>query len=106
MPRNEKNIQLDLNNPIFQESWFDLESAEAERVRAAFEKIHKLSWTDFYKSKGFKWEKIDSIPAPPGIDFVYSFRVTISVRGLAFREGNFLRVLLIQPDHDATYGKK
>ena len=54
MARNAKNVQLDLNNPIFQESWFALESAEAERVRAAFEKIHKLSWNDFYRSNGKK----------------------------------------------------
>jgi hypothetical protein len=106
MARNAKNIQLDLNNPIFQESWFALESAEAERVRAAFEKIHKLSWNDFYRSNGFKWEKVDSIPSPSGIDALYTFRVTSSVRGVGYREGNYLRVMYIQPDHDATYGKK
>lgn len=101
-----KNIQLDLNNPVFLESWFALETAEAERVRSALEKIHKLPWPKFYKSKGFKWEKVDSIPAPDGIDSLYTFRVTDSVRGVAYRDANYLRVLLIQPDHDATYGKK
>ena len=104
--RSAKNIQLDLNNPVFLESWFALETAEAERVRSAFEKIHKLPWSEFYKSKGFKREKVDSIPAPDGIDSLYTFRVTDSVRGVAYRDGNYLRVLLIQPDHDATYGKK
>ncbi|WP_408595598.1 hypothetical protein [Limnohabitans sp.] len=44
--------------------------------------------------------------APPGIDALYTFRVSKSPRGVGFRDGNFLRELLIQPDHDATYGKK
>ncbi len=104
--RSAKNVQLDLNDPFFLESWFALESAEAERVRAAFEKIHKLSWADLYKSKGLRWEKVESIPAPPHIDAFYTFRVTASVKGVAYRDGNFLRVMKIQPDHDATYGKK
>jgi hypothetical protein len=106
MVRSEKNIQLDLNNPIFQESWFNLEASEAERVRASFEKIHKLSWNDFYKINGYKWEKIESIPTPQGVDALYTFRITNSVRGVAYRDGNFMRVMYIQPDHDATYGKK
>ena len=83
-----------------------MESGEAERVRAAFERIHKLTWDMFYRSKGFKWEKVVSIPAPIGIDCLYTFRVTDSVRGVAYRENNFMRVIYIQPDHDAAYGKK
>jgi hypothetical protein len=106
MAQNVKNIQLDLNNPLFQESWFQLESHDAERVRSSFERVNKLSWSEFYKSKGFRWEKVESIPGPSGVDALYSFRITISVRAVAYREGNFMRVLYIQPDHDATYGKK
>jgi hypothetical protein len=106
MGRSVKNIQLDLNNPLFQESWFLLEPVEAERVRAALEKIHKLTWNEFYKSIGFKWEKVQSIKPPQGIDALYTFRVTISVRGVAYRDANYLRIMYIQPDHDATYGKK
>lgn len=106
MLRGAKNIQLDLNNPSFQESWFLLESSDAERVRAAFAKMRKLTWHDFYKANGFKWEKILSIPAPSGIDALYTFRVTDSMRGVAYRDGNFMRLMYIEPDHDATYGKK
>lgn len=106
MPRSVKYIQLDLNNPVFQESWFTLEPLEAERVRAALNKIHKLTWDVFHKYPGFKWEKIQSIRPPDGVDAVYTFRVTQSVRGVGFREGNYLRLLLIEPDHDAAYGKK
>ncbi len=71
-------------------------------MRSAFEKIHKLPWSEFYKSKGFKWEKVDSIPTPEGVDALYTFRVTDSVRGVAYRYGNHMRRVLIQPDQDAT----
>jgi hypothetical protein len=33
-------------------------------------------------------------------------RLTLSARGVGYRDGNFLRVLLVKADHDATYGKK
>jgi hypothetical protein len=55
--RGLKRVHLDVNDPFFLESWFALESAEAERVRAAFEKIHKLSWADLYKSKGLRGKR-------------------------------------------------
>ncbi len=106
MSSNAKHVQLDLNNPEFQKSWLTLETDEAERVRASFRKILQLSWNDLYRDKGLKWEKVQSLMAPPGIDALYTFRVSKSTRGVGFRDGNFLRVLLIQPDHDATYGKK
>lgn len=55
---------------------------------------------------GLKCEKIHSIPAPKGIDALYSFRVSKSIRGIGFRGAHFVRVLLIEPDHDAAYGRK
>lgn len=106
MLQNQKCIQLDLNNPVFLESWFQLQNIEAERVRSAFQKIHQLSWDSFYKLSGFKWEKIESLPAPLGVDCLYTFRVTKSVRCVAYRDGNFMRIMYVQPDHDAAYGKK
>jgi hypothetical protein len=109
MVRNAKPellVELDLNNPIFQSAWEELELTEQEKAFATFEKITQLTWNQVYRDKGLKWEKIHSIPAPKGIDALYSFRVSKSIRGIGFREDHFLRVLLIQPDHDATYGKK
>jgi hypothetical protein len=109
MVRNAKPellVELDLNSPIFQAAWGDLELIEQEKAFATFEKITQLTWNQVYRDKGLKWEKIHSIPAPKGIDVLYSFRVSKSIRGIGFREDHFLRVLLIQPDHDATYGRK
>lgn len=106
MPPSVKLVQLDLNNPEFQKSWFDLEADDAERVRNALKKILKLTWQDIYKDKGLHWEKIQSLPAPQGVDALYTFRLSKSARGVGYREGNFLRVLLVSTDHDGTYGKK
>ena len=109
MVRNAKPeplVELDLNGPIFQSAWEKLELTEQEKAFATFEKITQLTWNQVYRDKGLKLEKIHSIPAPNGIDTLYSFRVSKSIRGIGFREDHFLRVLLIQPDHDAAYGKK
>jgi len=43
---------------------------------------------------------------PAGIDAVYSLRISQSRRATAHRDGNFIRLLTIAPDHDATYGKQ
>ena len=109
MARNAKLealVELDLNSPVFQSAWEELELTEQEKAFATFEKITQLTWNQVYRDKGLKWEKIHSIPAPNGIDALYSFRVSKSIRGIGFREDYFLRILLIQPDHDAAYGKK
>jgi len=104
--RPELLVKLDLNSPTFQSTWNNLELIEQEKAITTFEKNTQLTWNQVYRDKGLKWEKIHSIKAPKGIDALYSFRVSKSIRGIGLREDHFLRVLLIQPDHDATYGKK
>ncbi len=106
MSQNEQLVKIDLNNPEFQRTWVELEADEAERVRATFKKILKLTWQELYRDKGLHWGKIHSMPAPKGIDSIYSFRLSKSARGVGYRDGNFLRVLLVNADHDGAYGKK
>ena len=109
MARNAKPeplVELDLNNPVFQSAWEELELTEQEKAFATFEKIAQLTWNQVYRDKGLKWEKIHSVQPPKGIEALYSFRVSKSIRGIGFREDHFLRVLLIEADHDAAYGKK
>lgn len=104
--RPELFIELDLNSPVFQSTWDDLELIEQEKAVATFEKIPQLTWNQAYRDKGLKWEKIHSIQPPKGVEALYSFRVSKSIRGIGFRQDHFLRVLWIEPDHDAAYGKK
>ena len=65
-----------------------------------------MTWSQVYADKGLKWEKIVSVAPPPGIATIYSSRITQARRAAAYRDGDFMRLLTIAPDQDATYGKK
>lgn len=103
---NESKVRLDLNNPVFQNAWLYLEKAERDRVTNTLCKLLQLTWQQVYRDSGLKWEKIWSVKPPAGIDALYSIRITQSRRATAYRDGDFMRFLTIEPDHDATYGKK
>jgi hypothetical protein len=99
-------VRLDLNNEVFQENWLSLDKTERNRVTDTLKKLRLQTWEQVYRDPGLKWEKIVSLKAPQGIDGVYSLRITQGRRATAYRDGDFMRLLTIQPDHDATYGKK
>jgi len=99
-------VKLDLNNPVFQRNLLELDKTERNRVLDTLKKLLKLDWEQVYRDPGLKWEKITSVRPPQGIDAIYSLRVTQARRATAFRDGEFVRFLTVQPDHDATYGKK
>ena len=106
MIKPEGCIRLDLNNPVFQEQLLTLQKAERHAALDTLNKIRQLTWNQLYRDPGIKWEKITSIKPPAGIDAVYSLRISSSRRATAHREGEYMRLLTIAPDHDATYGKK
>ena len=101
-----KNVQLDLNHETFQKNWLELDKSERDRITDTLRKLRQLSWDQMYRDQGLKWEKVSSIKSPQGIDAIYTLRITRSRRATAYRQGNFLRFLTIEPDHDAAYGKK
>jgi len=101
-----KRVQLDLNNEIFQKTWLELDKSERDRVTDTFRKLRQLTWEQVYRDQGLKWEKVSSIKPPQGVDAIYTVRVTKSRRATAYRHGNFMRFLTVEPDHDAAYGKK
>lgn len=106
MPKRNDPVKLDLNNPVFQRNWVALDKPEASRVLATVKKLLQLTWDQVYLDQGLKWEKITSVRPPRGIEPVYSLRITQARRAPAFRDGDYLRFLTIEGDHDATYGKK
>ena len=99
-------VKLDLNNEVFQMNLLALDKAERGRILDTLKKLLQLDWNQIYRDPGLKWEKISSVAAPAGIDAIYSLRITQSRRATAYRSGEFMRLLMIAPDHDATYGKK
>ena len=101
----KETIKLDLNNPVFQESWLKLNKNECNKVTDTLKKLKQLNWEQVYRDQGLKWEKIASVKPPKGIEAIYSLRITQSCRAVAFREGEIMRFLIVSPDHDATYGE-
>lgn len=106
MGANDALVRLDLNNPVFQETLFNLQKAERHAAIDTLKKVRQLTWAQVYRDNGLKWEKIASIKPPAGIDAVYSLRITQSRRATAWRDGDFMRMLTVSPDHDSTYGRK
>jgi hypothetical protein len=95
-------ISLDLNNPAFHVGWFALERDDALAVLSTLKKLHKTEWEQLYRDRGLHWEAILSRRGPAG-QRIYSLRITVRMRALAYREGDLLRLLSIHPDHDSAY---
>ncbi len=106
MANSEAKVRLDLNNPVFQDNLLTLQKPERHAALDTLQKIRQLTWNQLYRDPGLKWEKITSIRPPQGIDAIYSLRITQTRRATAYRDGDFIRLLTIVPDHDATYGRK
>jgi hypothetical protein len=95
-------VRPDLNNIEFQSALFDLQKPEQLAVLATLRKISSLSWDQVHRDKGLNWEAIHSRSAPDG-KRLYSLRVTQRCRAVALREGEYLRLLSLHPDHDSAY---
>jgi hypothetical protein len=106
MASRDAKVRLDLNNPVFQEPLLAMQTTERHAALDTLNKLRQLTWNQLYRDQGIKWEKITSIKPPQGIDAIYSLRLSRSRRATAHRDGDFLRLLTMAPDHDATYGKK
>ena len=61
-----------------------------------------MSWEQLQSSKGLRWELIQSRQGPAG-ERLYSLRISRSCRALAWRDGPWLRLLSLHPDHDSAY---
>jgi hypothetical protein len=92
-------VRLDLNSPEFQNVLFRLESAELKPVVAS---LRRLDWNTLYQQTGFRWEAIEHLTAPNGAR-VYSLGLSQKVRAVAYRDGDFLRLISLHPDHDSAY---
>lgn len=104
-PLTTGKVRLDLNNPTFQEHFFNLPKEVRHSATETFKKLRQMTWEQIYRDNGLKWEKIATMP-PSGVSAVYSLRITQSRRATAYRDGDFIRFESIPPDHDSTYGKK
>ncbi|MBF8376792.1 hypothetical protein IW967_02750 [Alicyclobacillus mali] len=95
-------VRLDLNNPTFQRQWFGLPKDDQLRVLRALRKLSELTWDQVYRDHGLKWELIYS-KTGPNQQRLYSLRLAKGFRAVAYREGDWMRLLTLHPDHDSTY---
>lgn len=94
--------RLDLTDPDLKDALARLPERGRKEALDTFRKIVQMTWPQIYRDKGLNWEKIKSRPGPAG-HCLYSFRISRKIRGVAYRQGEFMRVLAIHEDHDAAY---
>jgi len=97
-------VRLDLNGPEFQEVLCQLEPSEWKQVAASLRRLRGLDWSELYRHAAFHWEAIEHLKAP-NAGKVSSLRLSLRVRALAFRDGDFLRFLSLHSDHDPASKK-
>ena len=95
-------IRLDLNSPEFQDVFFRLQANDLKQVVASLRRLRELDWNALYQHTGFRWEAIEHLEAPNGAR-VHSLRLGQRIRGIGFRDGDFLRLVSLHPDHDSAY---
>jgi hypothetical protein len=104
VPAASSRVRLDLNSPEFQEVFFRLEVDELKQVVASLARLRELDWNNLYRHSGYRWEAIEHLEAPNGAK-VYSLRLSQKIRAIAYRDGDFLRLISLHPDHDSAYGR-
>lgn len=97
-------VLLDLNNPVFLEVFLRLAPAELGHAVATLQRLRQMDWQEVYKSKGLHWEAVDHIATPTGAK-AHSLRLSQNMRAIGYRDGAFLRMVSLHPDHDSAYGK-
>ena len=102
MAAGSSRVRLDLNSPEFQHVFFRLELSELKQVVGALRRLRELDWTTLYRHTGFQWEAIRHIRTPSGAT-AYSLRLSEKIRAIAYRDGAFLRIISLHPDHDSAY---
>lgn len=100
----DSRLRLDLNSPEFQDVFLRLELVELKQVVASLRRLVQLDWATVYQHKGFRWEAIAHLKAPNGAR-VYSIRLSQKVRAIAYRDGDFLRLVSLHTDHDSAYAR-
>ena len=97
----ESSMQLDLNNPVFQKALFEPTNTDHRNILNTLKKIIQMTWPQIYSDQGLKWEVILSRKGPEG-HRLYTFQVSRGFRAIGYRDGQWLRILSLHPDHDSA----
>ena len=91
-----------MNSPQFQDVLFGLEIAELRQVIGSLRRLRGLDWGSVYRHPGLQWEAVEHVRTPNGAK-AYSLRLSLRIRAIAYRDGDFLCFVSLHPDHDAAY---
>ena len=105
MPDAKTRIRLDLNSPEFQDVFFRLQPDDLKQVVSALGRLRAMDCNALYAYAGFRWEALEHLKIGGGAK-VYSLRVSQRIRAVGLRDGNFLRLISLHPDHDSTYERR
>jgi len=95
-------VRLDLNSPGFQDVFFRLAVADLKQVVASLGRLRELEWNSLHRHTGYQWERIGHLKGPDDAR-VYSLRLSQKMRAIGYRDGDFLRLVSLHPDHDSAY---
>ena len=101
MAAGGSRVRLDLNSPEFQDVFLRLQPDDLKQVAVSLRRLRELDWNVLYRHTGFRWEALEHLKAPNGAK-VYSLRLSQRMRAVAFRDGDFLRLISLHPDHDSA----
>jgi hypothetical protein len=104
MGTEARRLRLDLNNPDFQWSLFELTKDQQRSVLTTLGKLLEMTWNQVYQDRGLKWEKIASKTGERG-ETLYTLRMGKGFRAVAFREDDWLHFVSLHPDHDSAYDR-
>lgn len=99
MAAGGSRVRLDLNSPEFQDVFLGLPRDDLKQVAASLRRWRDLEWNVLYRHTGFRSESLEHLKAPNGAK-VYSLHLSQRIRAVAFRDGEFLRLISLHPDHD------
>jgi hypothetical protein len=102
MSPKSARVRLDLNSPPFQRSLFALQKEQQRAVLNTLGKLLDMSWDQVYRDTGLKWERIRSRTGDEG-EQAYTLRMAKGFRAVAYRDGDWLRLISLHPDHDSAY---
>lgn len=81
-----------------------LASDDLKQVVSALRRLRELDWSELYRHTGFRWEAIAHLKG--GGAKLYSVRLGQRIPAVVLRDGNFLRLVSLHPQHDSPYARR
>jgi hypothetical protein len=97
-----ERIRLDLNDIEFQEDLFNLSKENQANLLSTLRRLSQMTWDQVYRDPGLRWEAVRIRTGPKG-GRLYTLRISRGFRAVAYREGQWLKILSLHPDHDSAY---